>query len=1285
MFSTHIINLDRPVQFFEDDTVDTVRQHIGVATDIHPDRLYILIGIELSRHYYTQDKRNWDLLFHRLSLDGRPLEQEMLDSYCSEYRVPALKIPYKKYDRDEWMTYPEELHDLWDPVGEFVEYWIFGVEDQRSFCLPLKQTGIGSRIIAAESPIPDNSKLFMSFYQKEKVRGFWVIPAEESAYVPLLRTGTPQKLAVSQITLLQNNKDHLEKLLSLDPPVPKKTALLKAIWYVELVDTEIDHVRTRFEQMFYGLSVSSKIPCITFFTSQNEVSRHKFFTENVKTKEPFLDVPMWAAWWTKTKPPGSRPKLILYRGKSREHFDRISISATDISFGVYRDSTETRDIEELREELHNWFWTLDSITPFFAETDLKKCRWSLQEIKFELEFSTALEELDTRRLGCLSSIFDQDRKHPDVFKFLRTDYALEGLTVSDLYVIDLLKDNEFLTPQDIQDQLKVSLEDSSRILSSIRSKIQDDPRLLERKTRGFPLLQFLPSSIVVSSVVDLDRPAKYASILRYILSDPKSKLLDSICPKKVETSETKVAVSNFEYNLDESFGDLFSYLEEAEPEQKAEEIKKTGKKSSKYSYFIKRLEEFDPKTFNPDQPNPDYPGACEQSHQPIALKKTELDAMPPEFDPRKNMKPEQILQWEEPEGIVACPDYWCMYDKIPLKKDQLVDGKACPVCGGKVRSLTDSKADVREFSVIPRTKGFSFAGYSKNPPISPANQKELPCCFRTEHKPKTLSTDAQEGKYYINREIKTDLEELRLAYIPQELLDVLDIQTDYTYFKKNGSRIPTGFSAFFRVGLGRSSETIPKLFDSDSVPEPRHAVQVALNCSFLHSWMTPASEHLEEIEEQLLDKKPFDTDELSRKKVATIISGMSKAFREGTMTPLQEVEYTCIFLGIDIYRVFLHSGSMGCVFYSEQVDGKNAIILLQDKDEIDCLAFVSRKGRNFTYSADIMQKPFNKPTIEKLTELRKRVCRLSIPTSSEALDAFFKIYQDSLPTLILDPFGRMQAFFHPNEVLIPFKNAPVPIDLKDFVTYQSYADIKDQLPSREKMIYYLSLITEFHSGFKLERELTDSQGQVVELLLECGLRIPVIPEPSSGKPEDVLATVMQEGETEFTFGNPNPEDIQTYKKISYADEVYNFILFELTQDLEQDYDSLRTALSNTPLRKEVEPLLDSWFSHKVQFTQIDKPIEFISKIRKPCGQFKTKGSCDNAHMCGWDGQCKVEVRNTVDKKKLFGKLLTNILENSKTRYMILDGRTSPFFSTILYLELPHEKIVTDLEIRAGTV
>jgi hypothetical protein len=1283
MFTTKILNMDRSIEFFEDDTIDTIRQYISMSTNIHHDRLFILIGIQLSRHYYKQDKRNWDLLFHRLSLDGRPIEREIFDSYCSNYRIPALKIPYKNYDRDEWMTYPEELHDLWDSSGEFTEYWIFGVEDQRSFCLPWNFSSLSSRIIAAEIPIPDNSKLFMSFYNTKDIKGFWVLPhvEGESSYFPLLKSITPQKLSTSQITLLENNKEHLKEILNIDPPFPKKTSILKAVWYVELVDTEIDHVRTRFEQMFYGLTVSKNIPCITFFTSQTEISRHKFFTENVKTKEPYLDLALWSRWWTKTKPPGSRPKLILYRGKSTDNFDRISISSTDISFAIYRDSNEKHDIEYFRESLLKWFESFDSIIPFFKDTDLKLCRWSLQEVKLDLEFDNSIEELDTKRLGCLNSIFDQDRKHPDLFKFMRSDYALEGMSVTELFVIELLKDNEFLTPKEVQEQLKISLDDSTKILTILKSKINDDPRLLQRKTRGFPTMQILHKSIIISSIIDIERPSKYASILRYILSDPKSKKLDKICPKKVETSDTKVAVSDFEYTTDDSFGDLFSYLEEVQPEQKVEEVKKTGKKTSKYSYFIKRLEEFDPNTFNPDKPNPDYPGACEQSHQPIGIKKEELETIPEEFDPRKNIDEKKILKWENPEGIIMCPEYWCMYDKIPLQKTQLLETKgilSCPVCGGKVRNSTHSKADPREFSVIPRTKGFSYAGYSKTPLKSLTNSKDLPCCFRTEHKPKTLSKETQEGKYYINRELITDLEELRLAYLPEEFINVLDLENNYTFFKKNGSRIPGGQSGYFRIGLGHSSKTLPELFKSKKIEEPRFNIEIVLNCSFLHLWTKLSDDYIEEIEINLSKIKPFDTDILSRKNVARMISGISKAFRDETLTPIQEVEYTCLCLDIDVYRINLETLKTSCLFYSQLVSGDNKILLLEINNQVDCLGFVSRSGRNFSFVTNFLDKPFTKNIETKLEELREKSCKLDIPTSVEAFEGFVELFDDN-PIFIIDPFGRMQGLFLENTIIIPFKNSPLPTLFRNEQTL-SYQEISDKLPTYDSMKKYLIKLSKHHSGYKFDKDIIDSENNRVEILLECGLHIPVKPEKSEGKPLDVITSIIKEGETEFTFGETNSENLQIYKEISYTDEIFNFILYELTKDLEEDSE-LREVISNTPLRKNVEPLLEEWFTNKIYFAKVDSPIEFISKIRKPCGQFKSKNLCENSHMCGWDGQCKIKIRDTLNKEKIFTKLLTNIIENSKTRYMILDGRTTPFFSTILYLELPHEKIITDLELK----
>ena len=56
--------------------------------------------------------------------------------------------------------------------------------------------------------------------------------------------------------------------------------------------------------------------------------------------------------------------------------------------------------------------------------------------------------------------------------------------------------------------------------------------------------------------------------------------------------------------------------------------------------------------------------------------------------------------------------------------------------------------------------------------------------------------------------------------------------------------------------------------------------------------------------------------------------------------------------------------------------------------------------------------------------------------------------------------------------------------------------------------------------------------------------------------------------------------------------------------------------------------------------------------------------------------------NVIKKEGLFNRLLSTLIDNSKIRSVILDGRVTPFFSTILYLELPHELIVTDMELPA---
>jgi hypothetical protein len=48
----------------------------------------------------------------------------------------------------------------------------------------------------------------------------------------------------------------------------------------------------------------------------------------------------------------------------------------------------------------------------------------------------------------------------------------------------------------------------------------------------------------------------------------------------------------------------------------------------------------------------------------------------------------------------------------------------------------------------------------------------------------------------------------------------------------------------------------------------------------------------------------------------------------------------------------------------------------------------------------------------------------------------------------------------------------------------------------------------------------------------------------------------------------------------------------------------------------------------------------------------------------------------VKAKELLERIRTTILTNAKLRALVLDNRMSPFFSTVLYLEMPNEWITT---------
>jgi hypothetical protein len=233
---------------------------------------------------------------------------------------------------------------------------------------------------------------------------------------------------------------------------------------------------------------------------------------------------------------------------------------------------------------------------------------------------------------------------------------------------------------------------------------------------------------------------------------------------------------------------------------------------------------------------------------------------------------------------------------------------------------------------------------------------------------------------------------------------------------------------------------------------------------------------------------------------------------------------------------------------------------------------------------------------------------------------------------------------------------------------------------------FLEIADGYSAGYKWKEDVSDIDGPRTEIVVSSGLRVPTQPDEDEEVPEgEVIQTVQDVGEDFLTFGKPDEKLKQTYSEVSYASEVFDFLMFELSRDLVEKYPDLRRSLSPAqPSRAQVEPLLKKWFNATTKFVDIRTADTFVSKVRQPCGQFTTKDSC-KGNVCGWDGNvCKVEVKNSLKKDTMFGRLLTTMIDNAKLRGVVLDGRSTPFFSTILYVELPHELIVTDTELHVQT-
>jgi hypothetical protein len=501
--------------------------------------------------------------------------------------------------------------------------------------------------------------------------------------------------------------------------------------------------------------------------------------------------------------------------------------------------------------------------------------------------------------------------------------------------------------------------------------------------------------------------------------------------------------------------------------------------------------------------------------------------------------------------------------------------------------------------------------------------------------------------------------------------------------------IATKTSGYFRVGLGDVISTLPTLMNmkDKAVPDPSDSIKTLLQCSFLTSWTTIVDGDTELIESRLKEFEPFSTSDVSRKEMAKIIYSVNEAFRNKKLSPFQMLEYIALTFQIDIFRIDIDTNTIGCTFFTRMFRSRSrAMIILQRGTDLDILSFVKRTQNTFQYVSNIYQDPFEGKTRSLVEKLRTMACVSKIPVLHDAVNALTTILpglKDEI-SIVMDPLGRGQAIFIPDQIILPFQSTSLPSVI--FPKIAGYSQIKDQLPSYGKMIEYLEKLKLEHSGYEFSQAIHDSDGNRVEILTKSGLRIPVIPEKEPGEPTDVITSAFAEGETQIVFGNPNPEDMRTYKEITYSSELFEFLLFQLSKDIKsEDYAELREQLKH-PKRETLQPILKRWYDSTTHFVDIPNPIEFISKVRSPCGQYKTKETCNTGRMCAWNaGKCQIEVRTSVMNSKLFTRILNVLVENSKQRAVVLDGRSTPFFSTILYMELPNEVILTDETVKKGSL
>jgi hypothetical protein len=1236
------------LSFFPDDTIETVRQHVALAKKTHPDRLFIQVQVELPKDYYSSNPKRWMDLFFRMSYGKNSIKKEILDAYVSHVRVGTGVIP-RDVTLEDWKSVEEFLIPLFDPPSDFKEWRILGVAEDKSVILPIPVKEVN--LPEAFRPVPTRQLLFDSIHREECVS----IMAEDldtdsdiirQVYFPFFQTSTPPNIENLRIPL-KTAHDQLKSLLKLKAPKPTHTAILRAKWYIPLISTHFTAPRTRFEQIFYGLTVSPETPVISFFTSRSETTRHKFYVEDPKRKEPLLDLPMWKAWTSNTQPQRRLPTLLLYRGKSRISFDRIAITSKDITVSTWRSKDSKETLEDLQTTTLDWLKSLDAVMPFLVETDLDLSRWVLNDMTTIVSYGKEISEFDMRRFGCLQNVFGfQD----NTFRLLRANHPSD-IPAEVLRAYSILQKGDRL-----ETELGVSPEEAATLTEKVKALEEDENFNFEKATSGYPTISFSSKDVMIKFVTNLDRVLDYASLLRYVLTSDKAEVND-VCPRRLETVEATVGIASQTVEIEDEF-DMSAFAEDIQEVVQPEETSNVAPPASKMlkvmkggpqgtlGYFNNRILKIDPNLIDDE-----YTKKCEKLTQVVVLTPADQARIPAEYNYSTAPENEKM---KVDKGIAICPQYWCMKDEIPLSEDQLVvdeDGKHCPMCDGKVR-ITE-KEDAREFTVIKRKVDYKYPDY-KEPSEKSTSKKKVPCCYRKPAgKPAVLSqSETLTDDYYVLASGK--IPALRIAYLPETLTRRMSVKTNYLKTcPKN--RIEASASDMFRVGLGLPRETLPTLLnDERSIPVPGDAKDQIIQCSFFRTWK---------------DIGEGDTP------IDRIVDGIDRAYKQKTLPIMDEIEYVALILDCRVMRVNTLENTMSCGFWTDKTSPRSRTVVLLDTD---ILSKVTRRkgnvGSKFVYAVDIKQ--FEDETKKTLQSLYTAACSSSAPTFENAVSELMAKNMAEYE-VILDPFKRVQAVFVPQEVVLPIQ--PVSLEVPMGVRQRSgYADIQDgELPSSKTLAQFLDETK--HSGFKKVKALYGASGFYSEFLLESGFR--ALFRPEEADQEDDVAEVLQtirdpHTEEELVHAEPNKADLKLAGEISYSSEVFEFLMFSLSNDLQTDeYETLRNAIKNPG--PDLMKQLKIWLDTQAYWDSVNEPVQFVNKVRTPCGQME-KDTCKKSTLCGWhQNTCKIKVKPIVDEKQILVRLAKTLKENTKQRALVLDGRLSPFFSTILYLEMPHELITTN--------